>query len=81
MLKGRCSKSFQSLKGGGEKFYPVLGGGGTEGLGLAIFPFCSPPPQSLNNFCEGIIEGFKYKSIINVSALLQPRDVTAVVNI
>ena len=80
MLKGEVPKKFPIFKRGARKVLSCLGGG-TKGLGLAIFPFCSPPPQSLNNFCEGIIEGFKYKSIINVLALLQPRDVTAVVNI
>ena len=44
ILKGG-TKSFHSLKGGHEKFYPVLGrGGGAKSFSPAIFPFCSPPP-------------------------------------
>ena len=37
MLKG-------GVRGGGKKFYPVLRGGETQSLELAIFPYCSPPP-------------------------------------
>ena len=47
MLKGGGdAKSFHFLKGGHEKFYPVLrrGGGGTKSFGPAVFPLFSPPP-------------------------------------
>ena len=44
----RAQKGFHSLKGGREKFYPVLRGG-AKSFGPAIFPFCShtPPPLPL----------------------------------
>ena len=39
--EGGGTKGFHPLKGGGghDKFYPVLSG-------VAIFPFCRPPPHN-----------------------------------
>ena len=42
---------------------------------------CSMPRKSVNNFCTGIIEEFKYKSVDNVLSILQPIDFMAVVDI
>ena len=50
-------KGFHSLKGGLEKFYPILSWGGPTSLEPAIFPFCSPlsiiNDQSLSLSSEG----------------------------
>ena len=43
---------------------------------------CSRPDKcSVNNFCSEIIEEFKYKSVEDVLALLQPNDFMAVIDI
>ena len=44
MLKGGAQKSFHHLKGGGvsQKVFPCLEES-AKCVGLAIFPFCSPP--------------------------------------
>ena len=43
---------------------------------------CSmPKDKSVNNFCSGIIEEFKYKSVDNVLSILQPNEFMAVVDI
>ena len=40
-----------------------------------------PKNVSVNNFCEGMIEGFIYKSVDTVLAIIQPHDYMAVVDI
>ena len=40
-----------------------------------------PKNKSVKNFCTGIIEEFKYKSVDNVLSILQPNDFMAVVDI
>ena len=40
-----------------------------------------PKDKSVNNFCSGMIEEFKYKSVDNVLSIFQPNDFMAVVDI
>ena len=55
-----------------------------DGRGGGVRPIidCSiPEKKSVNNFCSEIIEEFKYKSVDDVLAILQPNDYMAVVDI